>query len=111
MPAAGCTMWWRQAFSTALSVLLTSPVHALCVWRSAGGNASSSWCGQAEAKREAALPAKDDSQLSIMGTAIDPDPDEGSAARPSPMVEALSRKLPGALTTTCCCCSVRACHC
>ena len=86
-------------------------MHALCVWRSAGGNASSSWCGQAEAKREAALPAKDDSQPSIMGTAIDPDPDEGSAARPSPMVEALSRKLPGALTTTSCCCSVRACHC
>ena len=64
-----------------------------------------------EAKREAALPAKDDSQLSIMGTAIDMDPDEGSAARPSLVEEALSHKPPGALTTTCCCCSVRACHC
>ena len=62
-------------------------------------------------KIEKPLPANDDSQPSIMGTAIDPDPDEGSAARPSPMVEALSHKSPGALTTTCCCCSVRARHC
>ena len=104
-------MQWRQPFYTAWWALLTSAVHALCVWRSAGGNASSSWCGHAEAKIEAELPAKDDSQPSTMGTGIHTDPDEGSAARPSPMVEALSRKLPGALTTTCCCCSVRACHC
>ena len=67
--------------------------------------------GMPKAKIEKLQDVNDDSQPSIMGTAIDPDPDEGSAARPSPMVEALSRKLPGALTTTCCCCSVRACHC
>ena len=104
-------MQWRQAFSSAWWALLTLPVLALCVWRAAGENASSSWCGHAEAKIEAALPAKNDSQPSIMDAVIDSDPGEGSAARPSLVEEPLSRKSPGALTTTCCCCSVRACHC
>ena len=62
-------------------------------------------------KKAKPLPANDDSQPSIMDAGIDADPGEGSAARPSLVEEAPSRKPPGALTTTCCCCSVRACHC
>ena len=67
--------------------------------------------GMRRPKKEKLQDANDDSQPSTMDAGIDADPSKGSAARPSPMVEALSRKLPGALTTTCCCCSVRACHC
>ena len=66
--------------------------------------------GMPRPKKEKSLPAADDSQPSMMDAGIDADPSEGSAARPSLVEEAPSRKSPGAPTTTCCCCSVRARH-
>ena len=53
--------------------------------------------GMPKPKKKKLQDVNDDSQPSTMDAGIDADPSKGSAARPSPMVEALSRKLPGAL--------------
>ena len=53
-----------------------------------------------KAKKEKLQDVNDDSQPSIMDAVIDADPSKGSAARPSLVEEAPSRKSPGAPTTT-----------